>query len=585
MSIEFKQSRNGQNTCSKDGFSLHSGFNPEQEAERFVSSIDFSSAPAFIIVVGACLSYCAKYFKTKLPETHLISIQFDRAFSEQASCWDTQLYFDSRTQADLFAEKIFQLIGEENLFKTKFISWKPSENAWPELSKSVWGSLKTALNKADAVLNTRNYFNRRWFFNTVRFCSLYRTANNRLADLLNSKRFHKPVLVTASGPTLTNSIPLIKKQRDNFVILAVSSSISYLLANGILPDFCISTDGGYYAKKHFDSFLRNSKTKDIPVFLSAESAVPSLLFRRNPVIPLSYNDSFEKMIFPYCKIHSVKAERNGSVSGTALILAAQLTESNVYFCGLDLAAEKSTGFQHAKPNELENCNSSKDFRLNPTENRISGGFCRKNDSLSIYRNWFINKKASFSGRFFRLFTREDSRYLEKYSFGSDTDIFWEDLQIKEKTAAQTEVFDITQAAKTEAFSISGAAQTEDSHITQAACKTEGTYITESARTEVADIKKAACKTEGTESLSSAKVPADILKAEKDRLLQNIKIGSITENDLFWYKTADLKLFVQSNKSIDELNIPEELQNKTTAMIDKAIDLSVKLISHENSIDL
>ena len=551
MSIEFKQSRNGQNTCSKDGFSLHSGFNPEQEAERFVSSIDFSSAPAFIIVVGACLSYCAKYFKTKLPETHLISIQFDRAFSEQASCWDTQLYFDSRTQADLFAEKIFQLIGEENLFKTKFISWKPSENAWPELSKSVWGSLKTALNKADAVLNTRNYFNRRWFFNTVRFCSLYKTANNNIADLLNSNRFHKPVLVTASGPTLTNSISFIKKQRDNFLILAVSSSISCLLANGILPDFCISTDGGYYAKRHFDGFLRDPKTKDIPVFLSAESAVPSLLFRRNPVIPLSYNDSFEKMFFPNCKIHSVKAERNGSVSGTALILAAQLTESSVYFCGLDLAAEKSTGFQHAKPNELESCNSSKDLRLNPTENRIAAGFCRKNDSLSIYRNWFINKKASFSGRFFRLFTREDSRYLEKYSFGSDTDIFWEDLQIKEKTAAQTEVSYFTQAA-----------QTEDSDFTQAACKTEG-----------------------TESLSSAKALADVLKAEKDRLITNIKNSSITENDLFWYKTADLKMFVQSNKSIDELNIPEELQNKTTAMIDKAIALSVKLISDENSIDL
>ena len=202
MDIEFKQSRNGQQTCSIDGFSLHSGFNPEQEAERFVSGIDFSSAPAFIIVVGACLSYCAKYFKQKLPKTHLISIQFDRAFSEQASCWSTQLYFDSQSQNDLFAEEIFQLIGEENLFRTKFISWKPSENAWPELSKSVWGSLKSALNKADAVLNTRNYFNRRWFFNTVRFCSLYRTANNTFTDFINSQRFHKPVLVTASGPTL-----------------------------------------------------------------------------------------------------------------------------------------------------------------------------------------------------------------------------------------------------------------------------------------------------------------------------------------------------------------------------------------------
>ena len=37
---------------------------------------------------------------------------------------------------------------------------------------------------------------------------------------------------------------------------------------------------------------------------------------------------------------------------------ARNPDNNVYFCGLDLAADISTGFQHAKPNELENSNKT-----------------------------------------------------------------------------------------------------------------------------------------------------------------------------------------------------------------------------------
>lgn len=397
MDVLFSKGRNGSLTCSKDNIYLHSSFNPEKEAQRFVDSVNYNGKPDFIVITGPCLHYSSSFLKTKFPGTTLIAVQYSSCFTDYSSCWDYCLTAEYTSQINLVSDRIFSIIGEEKLFSTLFISWKPSEKAWSDLSISLWTSFKSLLEKAESVLSTRNYFNRRWFFNTLRFFSASK-------EIVIPESLHKPIVITASGPSLKNSFAFLKKYRNTFILMAASSSLEPLLAEGIIPDFCISTDGGWWAKKHLEVLVRNSL--NIPLLISPESAVPSCLLTDNQIIPLSYSDFPDSSFYSALKLPFIKAERNGTVSGTAASIALEMTDGPVYFCGLDLAV--SNGFQHTMPNALENLNSQGYYRLKNLEARCASASVSQNASLNIYRNWFSSRPASFYSRVFRLVTRKDN---------------------------------------------------------------------------------------------------------------------------------------------------------------------------------
>ena len=163
-----------------------------------------------------------------------------------------------------------------------------------------------------------------------------------------------------------------------------------------MPDAVISTDGGWYAQEH----LKQLNFNDIPLFLSSESYLSSKMLQSCSIIPLSYKDGIEALLLEKAGIKALKAERNGTVSGTAAELALQLSDSDIFFCGLDLCS--SSGFQHTQPNELELDKAATDTRLNQLETRAAlGSF--ENASLEIYRNWFSSRPSSFAKRIKRVY--------------------------------------------------------------------------------------------------------------------------------------------------------------------------------------
>ena len=128
------------------------------------------------------------------------------------------------------------------------------------------------------------------------------------------------------------------------------------------------------------------------------------MLSKNPIIPLLYTDTFEKELLSKLEIEFQFGSRNGTVSGTAVELALQLTNKNIYFAGLDLASSK--GFSHTQPNALEEDDCLSDYKLKSTENRIVPSTF-KNQSLEIYRNWFATRNEIFYKRVFRLVSEKD----------------------------------------------------------------------------------------------------------------------------------------------------------------------------------
>ena len=391
--IVFENAKNGSLTCSFEGKFLHSKYNPVKEAEIFAENIEFPKNPSFILITEPCISYIVQKIKKKFPEAKLAAIRYSHNFDSFNSGFDCVIYATNENQAKNLSEKIsselIAKIGEKNLLCSAFLQWLPAANAFPEINGKVWNGIKSAVEYSRASLFTNSYFSKRWFLNSIK-------------NLVFTENFYKlnktnlPVVVAASGRSLENCLPFLKDERSNFFLICVSSATAVLLENKIIPDFVISTDGGFWAKKHLEA-LKNFP--EIPIALAIEAACPAFLLKKNPIIILEYCDGFSKKLLDNMNLQFAPAERNGTVSGTAVSLALKLTEKNIYVCGLDLHSAK--GFQHTMPNALEIFNAKNDNKISGSELRaVKSEF--NSGSLKIYENWFSDGNRNFFGRVFRL---------------------------------------------------------------------------------------------------------------------------------------------------------------------------------------
>lgn len=399
VEFQFADSKSGTKTCIANGIRLHSAYDPVKEAERFVGTLAFDFNPTMVIVTEPALSYCSQFLRKRFPKALLAAIRFTEQFDQYNYLWDNVFHYKQIHQ-------ILSIYGEDMVLSAGFISWQPSQHVFPDAYSQCWEMIKNLVQTSRDILGTRAYFGRRWFKNTLSFC--YRISNSHTI-----KKGSTAIVLAASGPSLDPSLELIRKNRDRFFLMALSSGLSPLLAAGILPDLCISTDGGYWAKKHI---MRCPTVLAVP----AEAALSGQCFE-GAILPLKYGDGPEGDLLDSCGIPSHVAVRNGTVSGTALELALSITSGPVFACGLDLC--QHIGFQHCQPNQLEVSNLQLDRRLAPKETRLYPQQL-PSKSLEIYAQWFQNQSQRLGKRFYRLAT-------EDYSFsnrlGHIQDIDWKEF--------------------------------------------------------------------------------------------------------------------------------------------------------------
>lgn len=399
VEIQFADSKSGTRTCIANGIRLHSAYDPVKEAERFVGTLAFDFNPSMVIVTEPALSYCSQFLRKRFPKALLVAIRFTKHFDQYNYLWDKTFHYSQIHQ-------ILSIYGEDMVLSAGFISWQPSQQVFPDAHNQCWEMIKNLVQTSRDILGTRAYFGRRWFKNTLSFC--YRIRNSHTI-----KKGTSTIVLAASGPSLESSLDVIGKNRGRFFLIALSSGLSPLLAAGIMPDLCISTDGGYWAKKHI---MRCPTVLAVP----AEAAIPGQCFE-GAILPLKYGDGPEGELLDACGIPSHVAARNGTVSGTALELALSITSGPVFACGLDLCHH--SGFQHCQPNQLEVSNLQLDRRLAPKETRLYPQQL-PSKSLEIYAQWFQNQSQRFCQRFYRLAT-EDYHFSNR--LGHIQDIDWKEF--------------------------------------------------------------------------------------------------------------------------------------------------------------
>ena len=411
MNIIIQKAKNGEETALYGNHFLHSNYAPIKEAERFVNNLQLSYIPSLIVITEPALSYVAVFLKKRFPETRLGVIRYSESFNNYNSNFDFIFNFYEHPDFETFLES---QLNEEDLLKCFFLPWGPSSQAFSKIDKLVWQSIKAAMERAKTLLITRQYFEKKWFINScnfVRYCKKIITIKNSI---------DKDVLIISSGPSLNAFIDTIKKNQKRFFIICLSSAISVCLKNHIIPDLCMSTDGGYWASEHLKTLYKHN----IPLALPAEGYCKKKLLSKITILPLDYGDGFSHALLNTANINTIKAVRNGTVSGTALLFAITNFTKNIFLSGMDMSSQK--GFQHAQPNQLELNSSLLDNRIKNKATRLFKSELT-NVSLDIYRQWFINNPIKTGNRHvYRLIEKNDS----KNSLGWIKDIEVNDFQKK-----------------------------------------------------------------------------------------------------------------------------------------------------------
>ena len=375
MELDFLDSKDGEKTVKVNGVFLHSPYSPKKEAQRFADLQTCPFKPEYIVITEPGLSYSLPALREKFPDVKIGAIRYTKDFDAYNADFDFVFYHNT---SDSIQNQLQSYFNEDKIFSVFFISWKASEKAFEKENNQVWQEIKATLDYSKTLLITRQFFEKKWLINSVNFIKYSK-------DYYSINKNQLPVLIAASGPSLEENLTTIKELKDKSLIIALSSALSVLLNNDIIPDFCMTSDGGYWAKEH----LKKLKKYRIPLAIANEADCQKSLLKNLPLIPLCYPDGLSKKICDISEIPFTKAQRNGTISGTALELALEITSEKIYFFGLDLAEAK--GFQHTQPNELELNSLLNDNRLITKEKRIARqGF--KNTSLEIYKKWFQNKK-------------------------------------------------------------------------------------------------------------------------------------------------------------------------------------------------
>ena len=378
-----------------------SAYNPKAEADRYVDMHLHKPRPQSVVVVGEALGYLSSAIARIHPGCNIISIYFSEELMRNslfstANSWSPA----SEESLPLF---LTSRLTEFDLQGLQMIEWPPSSHAFPEASQQALQSIKSVVAFYNGCISTTSAFGKRWMKNAL--FNFY--CINQVASLKNIST--SIILIAASGPSLSRSLALIRRNRTNITLWSLPSSLTALLENGIRPDAVVLTDAGYYSLMHIRP-IREEKA--IPLIMPL-TAVRGAGIQSSPAILINQGSYIEEILISSSQMPSIRVPPNGTVANSALDFA-NLFGVKVVFAGLDLA--NSDLHTHINPHAFDMFVDSPAYRLNPKLSRrferafgavITGNKSTNNKTtpLSTYAAWFrLTTKGK--SNLFRLFPSE-----------------------------------------------------------------------------------------------------------------------------------------------------------------------------------
>ena len=359
---------------------LHSRYNSEGEAERYVNSLSIKENIRFFILVEPGLGYIIPPLKRRNPGAKIISLHVESVNGIYAP--DSEWHPGMGITIQDFLES--EIPGAEAA-DIKLIEWRPALKIFGDAYAALVAESAGFVKRLDAGFRTVKVFGRRWFSNFFKNLGLIR-------NIVYPSPVSASILVTGAGPGLEEVIPLISEEfkRGNLFILASSSSFMALSAHNLNPDMVLCTDGGNWAKLHiYECFRKTSMCQKaaFPLATALTAALPSQC-ELMPILPICDGSLWQSLILKELNIPHIILPQRGTVSAQALDLSFALTDKKVFFAGMDMKINDIRS--HVKPYSFDSLLEEKTLRINPFYSQTYGRSLALNDggSYAIYASWF-----------------------------------------------------------------------------------------------------------------------------------------------------------------------------------------------------
>jgi hypothetical protein len=375
---------------------LHSRYNPEAEAEKYIASLELPEDITHFILIECALGYIIPVLKTKFPGAVIFSLHCERELCGLADSFPFKADFELCPETTPNIRNVFEKEIPENA-RLKIIEWRPSLTVYKKEYLALMEIAADFLRFHAMNKKTIAYFEKRWEKNIENNIAVF----SHFVSPKNNTQAHFPVVVTAAGPGLTPCLPELKKKQDNVYIIAVSSSLSALYEHGIKPDMIAATDGGFWALPHLHELKRYCRGQ-YPVIAAALNArIPSFLHDA-PLLFLSDGSDIQNTRLSAHRIPFIVLPQRGTVSATALDLAFALTRGPVYITGLDLGDKDVTS--HASPHAFETFFRTGSSRFTPYYHQlyVRSRLIAESNTMAVYIAWFKNNSTQYATRLIAL---------------------------------------------------------------------------------------------------------------------------------------------------------------------------------------
>ena len=376
---------------------LHSRYNPQAEAARYIEALNLDSSIKCFLLIEPGLGYLIPVLQRRYSGSKIIVLHAAEGFP---ACEDMSVLVPTWQPGGALSVQEFleREIPDIDAARIRIIEWRPSQLVFGEEYVKLLSLAVECIKRTDAGYRTMSAFGRKWVKNFFRNLGFLRQAVlYRVMDV--------PVIVVGAGPGLETALPNIRQMRDSAFILAASSAVLALGHGGVIPDMVISTDGGCWALSHMYQCFRTTglcgRTGAFRLAASLGAALPSQSGDM-PLLILNDGSLWQNIVLKELGLPSVIIPQRGTVTASALELALILSTGGIFLAGMDLALRDIR--IHARPYGFDHLFFGLSSRLLPvySQSFIRSGCIQKGGSHDIYAAWFKNQLTLWPKRIFSL---------------------------------------------------------------------------------------------------------------------------------------------------------------------------------------
>ncbi|WEA39916.1 motility associated factor glycosyltransferase family protein [Lysinibacillus fusiformis] len=326
LDIIYLQTKNEKPNAKVNGYFLHSNYNPEAEADKY---IDKNYKKGYLnILFGYGLGYIANAIAKKYGNTDILV--YDPLFSSlniegkdkiEGVFSDLEdFYTRSEDYISDFDRKVNILLSPnyDKIFDKEY-------KEFLDFIRHI--QIEDIVNE-----NTIRFFGDLWQENYI--MNLYYVHKDRsLKEIFN--KYDCPVILASGGPSLTKQLPLLKKMEDKCLIISAGSTINSLLAAEITPDYVVTMDGGESNYFHF----KNIKNYNFDLIYGLGNAWKIERDFKGTRYSFCFygEDSIQKRIKEGLGKDLPMLSTGGTVAITALEIASKISTGPIAIIGQDLA--------------------------------------------------------------------------------------------------------------------------------------------------------------------------------------------------------------------------------------------------------